>query len=322
MSIDEFEKWITSLRLARTIVYLQMHHTYSPNYALFKGNNHFELQRGMKNHHVNNNGWADIGQHFTIFPDGVILTGRSLEESPACIFGNNANAICIEHLGNFDKGGDTMNEAQKNSILRATAAICKKFSIPVNTDKIVYHHWFNLSTGERNNGSGGNKSCPGTNFFGGNKVADCQKNFLPLVNALLSGSPANEPAATVLKYVCVNANSLNIRKGPAASFEKAADREPATLGAILRVFKVQNGWYKIAGSKQHWVSAQYTTEVKRAVVNADTLNVRNAPDASALALGAVMNKEEVFVFEERNGWTKISLEEKWVKSSYLKLLNV
>ena len=62
----------------------------------------------MKAYHVTYNGWNDIGQHFTIFPDGLILTGRSLEKSPACIYGQNANAICIENLGNFDLGGDQM----------------------------------------------------------------------------------------------------------------------------------------------------------------------------------------------------------------------
>jgi hypothetical protein len=67
----------------------------------------------MKNHHVNNNGWADIGQHFSIFPDGKICTGRNLESTPACIYGRNANAICIENVGYFDTGKDTMTTAQK-----------------------------------------------------------------------------------------------------------------------------------------------------------------------------------------------------------------
>ncbi len=315
MTITEFENWISNLRVARTIIYLQQHHTFSPNYDLFNGNNHFDLQKGMKNHHINSNGWRDIGQHFSIFPDGTILTGRSLELSPACIFGINANAICIENVGNFDIGHDQMTAEQSDSILRATAAICKRFSIPTNTDKVVYHHWFDLSSGNRNDGNGdNNKSCPGTNFFGGNKVADCQANFLPLVQNLISGNLVNP---VILKYVCVTSNTLNVRTQADANATKATDRAAATLGSILRVFQEQNGWYKISNSQNHWVSGQYTVDVRRASVNANSLNVRNAPKSNALKISAVTAGQELFVFEQSNDWSKISIEEKWVKTEFL-----
>jgi hypothetical protein len=316
MSISEFEIWIANLRVGRTVIYLQQHHTYNPNYSLFDGSNHFELQKGMRNHHINANGWADIGQHFTIFPDGTIMTGRSIENSPACIYMNNANSICIENLGNFDTSGDVMTAAQRDAIIKASAAICLKFSIPVNTDKIVYHHWYKLSDGVRNNGSGGNKSCPGTNFFGGNKVADCEQHFLPLLRNAM-GTATNPQTAVILKYVCVTANTLNVRSQSNGNAAKVTDRPPATLGAILRVYQEQNGWYKISGSKQHWVSGSHAIEVKRATVNVDVLNVRNQPTHTGLKLGAEMKGQEVFVFEEANGWSKIGLEDRWVKSQYL-----
>jgi len=316
MTISEFENWIANVRVARTIIYLQQHHTYSPNYALFNGSNHFELQKGMRNYHVNANGWADIGQHFTIFPDGTIMTGRNLEQSPACIYLNNANAICIENLGNFDAGGDTMTAEQQTAIVKATAAICLKFSIEIDTNKIVYHHWFKLSDGVRNNGSGGNKTCPGTNFFGGNKVNDCIQNFLPLVRNEL-GPSINPQVHNLVKYVCVMANALNVRNQPSGAADKVTDRAPATLGAILRVYDEQNNWLKISGSKQHWVSGRYTKSVTRGTVNVDVLNVRDQPGTNGLKLGSVLKGEEVFVMEELNGWSKISLQEKWVKSEYI-----
>jgi len=68
MDIAEFRSWIDSENINRSIFFIQQHHTYRPNYSHFKGNNHFELQRNMKHHHVSNNGWSDIGQHFSIFP--------------------------------------------------------------------------------------------------------------------------------------------------------------------------------------------------------------------------------------------------------------
>jgi len=315
-SITEFETWIANFKVARTVLYLQQHHTWSPNYTLFTGNNHFELQKSMRDYHVNHNGWMDIGQHFTIFPDGSVVTGRSLENSPACIFGNNANAICIENLGNFDKEKDIMTPEQKSAIIRATAAICKKFSIPVNTDKIVYHHWFNLSTGERNNGTSNNKSCPGTDFFGGNSIEDCQQKFLPLV-LKVNNEDIDTDTTSILKYVAVTADTLNIRKHPVYTAALVADRDPATLGSILRVYKIQKSWLKISSSKSHWVSGRYTQEVKRATVNADTLNVRNGPGKQFLKIGSFRQGQEVFIFEEKEGWCKINMEEKWVKKDFL-----
>ncbi|MBX3240126.1 MAG: N-acetylmuramoyl-L-alanine amidase [Chitinophagaceae bacterium] len=316
MDTGEFESYISDLMVARTIVTLQQHHTYSPNYALFTGDNHFELQRGMRNYHVNSNGWNDIGQHFTIFPDGTVMTGRSIEKSPACIVGQNSNAICIENLGNFDTGGDAMRKEQASAIISATAVICLKFNIPVTTERVVYHHWFRLSDGVRNNGSGGNKSCPGTAFFGGNKVADCESNFLPLVEKVLGGQ-TNINSNIILKYVSVTARSLNIRTKPDSSSEKAPDRAPATLGAILRVYKIRNGWYKISGSQNHWVAANYTKDVYRATVNADVLNVRNQPSARALKVSELREGEEAFIYEERDGWCRISPEQKWVNKTFL-----
>lgn len=316
MSVGEFETWLANTRVARTIIYLQQHHTYIPSYQQFNGNNHFDMQKGMKDHHVGSNGWLDIGQHFSIFPDGTVMTGRSLELSPACIYGNNTNAICIENVGDFDTGKDLMSSAQKDAIIKVTAAICKKFSIAVNTDKIVYHHWFNLSTGERNNGSGGNKSCPGTAFFGGNKVADCQNNFLPLINSVLSGGTI-PTSPTILKFVIVIANSLNIRTGDASTFQKAADRSPALLGAVLRVYEEKSDWYRISSSQQHWVSSRYTDVVTKATVNANTLNIRSGPGTNFPKVGSYLQNQVLFVIQKHNGWCKISLESKWVKEEFL-----
>ncbi len=187
-NIIEFEEWLNSLQLARTVLLIQQHHTFSPSYAQFNGSNHFELQQGMKNYHISHNEWSDIGQHFSTFPDGTILSGRSLEQVPVCIKGQNANSICLEHLGNFDIGEDDMTAEQRSTIIKMTAILCRRFTIPVDSQSIVYHHWFDLSTGQRNEGSKNNKSCPGTNFFGGNKVIDCSTNFLPLISQAISSS--------------------------------------------------------------------------------------------------------------------------------------
>lgn len=315
MDLTEFEGWINSIRIARTVLVIQQHHTYSPYYSHFNGSNHFSLQLGMKNYHVNHNGWGDIGQHFTTFPDGSILSGRSLERSPACIAGQNSNSICIEHLGNFDIGKDNMTAAHRDCILRLTGILCKRFGLQVNSNSIVYHHWFDLSTGQRNNGTRNNKSCPGTNFFGGNKVNNCEGSFLPFVRPFTGQVP--QIHTEVLKYVCVTATKLNIREEPSASAKKASDRDAALLGAILRVYQEKNGWYKISASQEHWVSSARTIPVKRALVNATTLNVRSGPGTDFNKIGSFTRGQEVFISKEQDNWSKISLDEKWLSNKFL-----
>jgi N-acetylmuramoyl-L-alanine amidase/Bacterial SH3 domain len=314
MSLTEFEAWMATRQVARTILTLQEHHTYSPAYANFRGNNHFQLLVGMRNYHVSHNGWSDIGQHFTIFPDGLIGTGRSLERTPACIKGRNANAICIENIGNFDLGGDTMTGAQRESIIRGSAAIIKRFSIPVNTDKIVYHHWFDLSTGERTDGNRGIvKTCPGTGFFGGNKVADAKRNFIPLIHQALDGNYGGQLSG-LLKFAYVTATILNIRSGPSANFQRIGT---TTMGSILRIYEARNGWYRIAKSRSEWVSGNFVMDVVRATVHSDQLNVRSGPGTGFSIVGSYVAGEDVFIFSEVNGWAKIGLDDRWISASFV-----
>lgn len=317
MTLSEFENYIKELRVSRTVIKIQQHHTYIPSYIHFTGNNHFERQKAMKNHHVNNNGWKDIGQHFTIFPDGVILTGRSIEDSPSCIYGQNANSLCIENFGNFDKGNDIMSSEQNKSIVGITALLCERFNIPVTTDFVIYHHWFDLISGVRNNGKKNNKSCPGTYFFGGNKVEDCRNNFIPLIKSALLGTIKTDTSG-IEKFVCVTTSSLNVRTLPSASSSKVKERSSVPLGAILRVYDKKGAWLKISKTDSHWVSSKFTNDVKRATVNATILNVRTGAGVKFPKTESLAGGEVVFVTEIKNNWCKIGLEEKWVSKQYLK----
>lgn len=318
LTIEEFTRWLDDQTIARTVLSIQQHHTWNPRYIHFNGDNHFERQLAMRNYHIGVNGWADIGQHFTIFPDGIIVTGRSLERVPACIFGHNAHSICIENLGNFDFGGDEMSAAQREATIHVTARLCSKFNLPVNPFSIVYHHWFNLANGTRNNGSGNNKTCPGTNFFGGNKVADCINNFLPLVQKELDAPTIfDRKPLHLLKNVVVIANRLNIRSGPSSRAGLAPDRETAVAGAVLRVYDERDGWYKISNSQENWVAARFTLEVQRATVNAYALNVRSGPGTNFSRVDSLVQGEEIFIVETINDWAKIAIEEKWVNTRFL-----
>lgn len=178
-----FAEWLDSDTVQRKIKLIQNHHTWRPDYSNFKGDNHFSLVAGMKRSHLNR-GFSDIAQNLTTFPDGFIAVGRSLNTIPAGIRGANSNGICIEHVGNFDIDGDEMSEEHKKTIVFMNALLCEKFDLPINTDSIVYHHWW-TAAGKRTNGFGAAKSCPGTNFFGGNSVEACETNFIPLIKTAL-----------------------------------------------------------------------------------------------------------------------------------------
>ncbi len=319
MSIDEFISWMQQVSISRTILAVQQHHTYLPDYTHFDGSNHFERQKAMKDYHVLNNGWNDIGQHFTIFPDGSILTGRGLEKAPACIYGQNAHAICLENLGNFDIGHDQMTTWQQASIVAVTAALCTRFNLRPSIETIVYHHWFDLTSGARNNGTRNNKSCPGTGFFGGNKVADCQANFIPLIQSKLAGHIMREDTSDVQSYVAVTASALRVRSGPSTQHRVASDVSSAQYGAILRVYEQQDDWLKISKSKQHWVSERYTVLVERAIVSADVLRVRSGPGTSFAAVDNRYKGEVVFVSRREGQWCRIALDDRWVNGASLEM---
>ena len=177
-----FSEYISGINIKRKIKLIQLHHTYSPSYKEFNGENHEKLQNGMRNYHVNTNGWADIAQHFTIFPDGVIMSGRNLETAPAGIYGANSNGICIECLGNFDKDRDVMTEAQKNAIVAVARILLDKFGLSAENG-VTYHAWWTSdgkSLGDYIKGESA-KTCPGTAFFGGNTRQAYEKNLMPLI---------------------------------------------------------------------------------------------------------------------------------------------
>lgn len=123
---------------------LHVHHTWKPRHSNFNGRNHQVLQNGMRNYHVNTNGWQDIAQHVTLYPDGTFLTGRDFNTTPASIRGYNTGAFMVEMIGNFDKGNDKLEGKQEASIVK----LAQYFD---SRGKYIRFHRENAS-----------KSCPGT----------------------------------------------------------------------------------------------------------------------------------------------------------------
>ena len=268
---DEFKNWLKNKSVSRTVNRLQIHHTGSPSYSnFFKSNGTHEdeltRQKNMKSFHVNSRGMSDIAQHFTVFPNGKIVTGRSLNSNPAGITGWNTGAICVEIYGNFDKGQDTMKDAQKKAVIMLYGELCKKFKLTPSTNTIRCHAWFT---------SGGTylgdyypaksrKSCPGTAFMGfGNSKSAIANNFIPLVKNYISGGSASTSTSnstSSLGVYRVNVDELNVRQGPGTSY-------PITTvvhkGEAYTITQMSGSWGKLK-SGAGWMncSSKYCIKVR------------------------------------------------------------
>ena len=268
---EEFKNWLKNKSVTRKVTKLQIHHTGSPSYSnFFKSNGTHEdeltRQKNMKSFHVNSRGMSDIAQHFTVFPNGKIVTGRSLNSNPAGITGWNTGAICVEIYGNFDKGQDTMKDAQKKAVIMLYGELCKKFKLTPSTNTIRCHAWFT---------SGGTylgdyypaksrKSCPGTAFMGfGNSKSAIANNFIPLVKNYISGGSTSTSTGTStssLGVYRVNVNELNVRQGPGTSY-------PITTvvhkGDAFTITQMSGSWGKLK-SGAGWIncSSRYCTKVR------------------------------------------------------------
>jgi hypothetical protein len=258
----EFSAWLSSSPVTRRITLVQNHHTWSPSYRDFS-NNHFRLLGGMERSHLER-GFAEIAQNLTTFPDGTVALCRSFDKIPAGIKGANSTGICIENLGNFDAGHDTMSEAHKITIVAVNALLCRRFNLLPSVDTIVYHHWYDLITGERTNGSGSTKSCPGDTFFGGNSVESAQSLFVPIVAANLAGLASEEQQTepTVLRTARVQATLLNVRSGPDAASPIV---RRIKKGEMVSVFEDRIAWSRISKDSE-WVSSDFLETASEAIV--------------------------------------------------------
>lgn len=343
MSVNEFKKWIQK-QGNYNYTGIQIHHTAAPSYENFykaNGTHEDELtrQNNMKSYHVNTNGWDDIAQHFTIFPNGKIVTGRSLANTTAIgIRGWNYNKICIEIYGNFDKGKDVMTEEQKQAVIAVYGELCKKFGITPSISTIRCHAWFTAGGTYLGDYVAGRsaKTCPGTNFMGfGNSKAAIEKYFIPLVKNYINGTASNIPTqipTTVSgNYVVkVTSDTLNVRKGPGVSYGVCGE---LGRGEAYTIVQTQNGWGKLK-SGVGWINLSYTQKVSNSTtasatvstsqylvkVTANNLNVRKGPGAS-YGISATVKKGDVFtITETKNGWGKLKSGVGWISLGYTEKL--
>ena len=256
-TIQEFIKHVNELKINRTINKLQVHHTYAPAYSNWETDIELRRIRNTVDFHKKTFGSSDIAQHYTIFPNGKIATGRDINSTPIGIKGWNTGAICCEIYGNFDV--DTMTKEQKEAVIAFYGTWCKKLKLKATTDYIRPHCWFTSNgtyLGDYN-ASKSAKSCPGKKFFGGNTKKSMQANFLPLIQSYVDGNEnvINQNTSTSTntskeEVYRIIANSLNVRKGAGTKYEIVGT---VKKGSAYTIVEKKNGFGKLK-SGAGWIS--------------------------------------------------------------------
>ena len=277
--------WLAKQKVTRTITRLQVHHMDAPSYSTWEKTDkrvfaepHFGRTQSLNDYGKRTwgSGASDghghyIAQHFNVFPDGKITTGRNLNSTPIGIRGWNTNAICIEIYGKFDKGHDVMNAKQKEAVIYLYGELCKRFDIPVNTSHIRPHCWFTAGGTYlgKYNSSRSAKTCPGTNFWGVGCSTSGFNKFLADVKAYVNGkAPVEEkPKETKVNKegkVNVSSGTLNVRKSYNADSTKLGELKDNAKVKIVAT--VSNGWLRIKYKDGYgYVNGKYVDGIKDVV---------------------------------------------------------
>ena len=274
--------WLAKQKVTRTITRLQVHHMDAPSYSTWEKTDkrvfaepHFGRTQSLNDYGKRTwgSGASDghghyIAQHFNVFPDGKITTGRNLNSTPIGIRGWNTNAICVEIYGKLDKGHDVMNAKQKEAVIYLYGELCKRFDIPVNTSHIRPHCWFTAGGTYlgKYNSSRSAKTCPGTNFWGVGCSTSGFNKFLADVKAYVNGKAPVEEKPKEIKVnkegkVNVSSGTLNVRKSYDADSTKLGELKNNAKVEIVAT--VSNGWLRIKYKDGYgYVNGKYVDGIK------------------------------------------------------------
>lgn len=105
--------------------------------------------QAIKQEHIRDNGWKDVGYHFLIDSEGHVWRGRDVSEVGAHCTGRNTNSIGIAYIGglNIDnKPANTMTRAQMVAMFQLLEVL--KMAFNIDNDNVRLHNEF------------ANKACP------------------------------------------------------------------------------------------------------------------------------------------------------------------
>ena len=271
---SEIKTYLAKQKVTRKITRLQVHHMDLPNYSTWEKTDkkvfdepHFGRTESLNSYGKSKWGYSDghgkyIAQHFNVFPDGKITTGRHLNSTPIGIRGWNTNAICIEIYGDFDKGKDVMTAAQKKAVIALYGELCKRFKIKPSTSTIRPHCWFTARGTYlgKYDPSRSAKTCPGTNFMGYGCSTTGFAKFIKEVKAYINGEESKEVVKEEKSegIYRVRTDELNVRKGPGVNFEKTNE---VHKGDAFTIVEINGNWGKLK-SGIGWINLSYTEKIK------------------------------------------------------------
>ena len=82
--------------------------------------------QAVARYHVRHNGWAGIGYHFFVMPDGTVYQVGDVDDKRACVWGRNAESLCICLSGDFTK--QRPPDAQIKATRRLIRCLREKFN--------------------------------------------------------------------------------------------------------------------------------------------------------------------------------------------------
>ena len=85
--------------------------------------------------HVRDNKWADIGYHYVVRLDGTVEKGRAEYKTGAHCYGHNRHSIGVCYVGGLDQNGsssDTRTPQQKKSLEKLIDNLCNRYHCEVH----------------------------------------------------------------------------------------------------------------------------------------------------------------------------------------------
>lgn len=171
---------ITSLikpAASRGIQEIVLHHSWSPTTQQYRG---LATWEAIRNYHMTERGWSDIGYHFGVGPDGSLWELRDYRKSGAHVLNRNQHTIGICMIGNFDSEDPTRSLAAAAHIVRV---LLKRFGL--TTSAIRFHSEFQ------------DKTCPGTRV----SLAAFRKEVAGTATPATPPKPAKTVAVKIIDHL-------------------------------------------------------------------------------------------------------------------------